>query len=758
MHSFLHLFPTTTRSLPCTTISHALSTQQLKPVLTTITEASLNQHHLIQLNSRLASLTRSTRYQDALCLFDEIHCLHHNVKPDHYTLSTALKACASLPNLEFGTKLHAYAIKSGFKPYSHVSNTLLFLYSKTHHLASVERVFNEIEHPDVYSWTTMLSSCSKLGGISYACEVFDKMPKKEVAVWNVMVTGCMENWYQGHGFDLFKQMHFLGLKHDNYSFASVLSTCYIENLGFGRQVQALVVKTGFLFRASVLNAAITMYFNCEDVENACRVLEEVECSVYDGITFNVMIEGLLNVGRVEQALLMFREMLEACLGPSELTFVSLMSSCSCRRVGDQVYAQAVKLGFEQSTSVSNAAITMYSTCGDLNAARLVFERLEQKDIVSWNTLLSTYAQRSSSSSAFVIYMEMRRSGIEPDEFTFGSLLSCSEFIEMGEMIHALVFKNGLISRVQVSNALVSSYSKHGEMNQAYQLFQMSPKNLISWNTIISGFFLNGFPAQGLEQLTKLLISNLRPNSYTFSITISICASISSLNNGKQLHAYILRHDFSSETSLGNALITMYAKCGTLNWSLRVFNEMIAKDTISWNALISAFAQHGEGKEAVNCFKAMKGVGSVKPDQATFTALLSACSHAGLVDDATWILNSMVNEYGFDPGEDHLSCMVDLLGRAGYLDEAERVIDSKHIEPCSNIWWTLFSACAAHSNLRLARIIAKFLLETEQNNPSVYVLLSNTYAAAGQWEEAARVRESMKNVGVMKQPGSSWISI
>ncbi|PPD97336.1 hypothetical protein GOBAR_DD05644 [Gossypium barbadense] len=709
MHSFLHLFPTTTRSLPCSTISHALSTQQLKPVLTTITEASLNQHHLIQLNSRLASLTRSTRYQDALCLFDEIHCLHHNVKPDHYTLSTALKACASLPNLEFGTKLHAYAIKSGFKPYSHVSNTLLFLYSKTHHLASVERVFNEIEHPDVYSWTTMLSSCSKLGGISYACEVFDKMPKKEVA--------SMEC----DGYRVYGKLH------DNYSFASVLSTCYIENLGFGRQVQALVVKTGFLFRASVLNAAITMYFNCEDVENACRVLEEVECSVYDGITFNVMIDGLLNVGRVEQALLMFREMLEACLGPSELTFVSLMSSCSCRRVGDQVYAQAVKLGFEQSTSVSNAAITMYSTCGDLNAARLVFERLEQKDIVSWNTLLSTYAQRSSSSSAFVIYMEMRRSGIEPDEFTFGSLLSCSEFIEMGEMIHALVFKNGLISRVQVSNALVSSYSKHGEMNQAYQLFQMSPKNLISWNTIISGFFLNGFPAQGLEQLTKLLISNLRPNSYTFSIAISICASISSLNNGKQLHAYILRHDFSSETSLGNALITMYAKCGTLNWSLRVFNEMIAKDS-----------------NLLEC--------------PHFCFCAAWRSHAGLVDDATWILNSMVNEYGFDPGEDHLSCMVDLLGRAGYLDEAARVIDSKHIEPCSNIWWTLFSACAAHSNLRLARIIAKFLLETEQNNPSVYVLLSNTYAAAGQWEEAARVRESMKNVGVMKQPGSSWISI
>ncbi|KAE8704096.1 Pentatricopeptide repeat (PPR) superfamily protein [Hibiscus syriacus] len=673
--------------------------------ITIRTENCLNQLQLklIKLNSRLANLTRSTRYQDALHLFDEIHCLHHNVRPDHYSLSTTLKACANLPNLPFGTKLHAYAIKSGFKAYSHVSNTLLFLYSNTHHLASVQRVFYEIKEPDVYSWTTMLSSCTKLGGISYACQVFDKMPKKEMAVWNVMVTGCMENGYEDLGFGFFKQMHFLGFKHDNYSLASVLSECYCENLGFGRQVQALVVKTGFLFRASVVNAAITMYFNCEDVVNACRVFEEVESFVYDPITFNVMIDGLMNVGRVKHASLMFREMLQACLSPSELTFVSLLSSCSCARAGDQVYAQAVKLGFEQSTSVSNAAITMYSSCGDLNTARLVFERLEQKDIVSWNTLVSTYSQRSSSSSTFLIYMEMQRSGIEPDEFTFGSLLSCSEFIEMG-------------------------------------------------------FFLNGFPAQGLRQLTKLLMSNLRPNEYTLSIAISICASISSLSNGKQLHGYILRRDFSSETSLGNALITMYAKCVTLNWSLRVFDEMIEKDTISWNALISAFAQHGEGKEAVHCFKAMKCAVGVKPDQATFTALLSACSHAGLVDDATWILNSMVHEYGFVPGEDHLSCMIDLLGRAGYLDEAERVIYSEHIEPQYNIWWTIFSACAACSNLRLARIIAKFLLEIEHNNPSVYVLLSNAYAAAGQWEDAARVRESMKNVGVTKQPGSSWISI
>ncbi|XVF17473.1 hypothetical protein REPUB_Repub10bG0125300 [Reevesia pubescens] len=336
--------------------------------LTTITETCFNEQHLINLNSHLANLTSSTHYQHALNLFEEIHCLYHKVKPDHYTLSTTLKACANLPNLKFGTKLHAYALKSGFKAYSHVSNTLLFLYSKTHHLVSVKRVFNEIKDPDVYSWTTLLSSSTKLGEIPYACEVFDKMPKKEVAVWNAMITGCLEYGYIEFAFGLFKEMHFLGFKHDNYSFASVLSECSSEKLGFGRQVQALVVKTGFLIRASVVNAIITMYFNCEDAVNARRVFEEVDSFVRDRITFNVMIDGLMNVGRVEQSLLMFRDMLEACLSPSELTFVSLMSSFSCGRVGDQVYAQAVKMGFERCTSVSNAAITMYSSCGDLNAA------------------------------------------------------------------------------------------------------------------------------------------------------------------------------------------------------------------------------------------------------------------------------------------------------------------------------------------------------------------------------------------------------
>lgn len=596
-----------------------------------------------------------------------------------------------------------------------------------------------------------------MGHVDYACEVFDKMPDRDLPVYNAMITGCTENGYEDIGIGLFREMHKLDVRRDNYSFASVLSVCDAGLLEFGRQLHSLVTKSGFSCLVSVVNALITMYFNCGNVVDACKVFEEAKGYVCDHISYNVMMDGLASVGRVEEALIRFRDMLVASLRPSELTFVSVMSACLCPRVGYQVHAQAMKSGFEAYTSVSNAAITMYSSCGKIDEACMIFARLQEKDIVSWNTMISTYAQRNLGRSAILAYLEMQSVGIRPDEFTFGSLLASSGFIEMVEMIHAFVFKNGIITNIQVSNALISAYAKNERIKQAYQIFHnMSPRNIITWNTLINGFLLNGFPVQGLQHFSELLMSELRPDEYTLSVALSSCARISSLRHGKQIHGYALKNNLISKMSLGNAMITLYAKCGDLDCSLRVFNMMIEKDTISWNALISAYAQHGEGKEAVGCFKAMQDVGRIKPDQATFTAVLSACSHAGLVDNGTRIFDSMVNDYGFIPAEDHLSCMLDLLGRAGYLDEAERVINSQHIQARSDNWWALFSACAAHGNLRLGRIIAGLLLEREQDKPSVYVLLSNIYAAAGLWEEAANIRELLKRTGVMKQPGCSWI--
>ncbi|KAK7340320.1 hypothetical protein VNO77_21022 [Canavalia gladiata] len=711
---------------------------------------------LIKLNHFLAELNRSHQHTHSLKLFGQIHS-SHILRPDHYTLSTAITASANARHVTFGNQLHAHAIRTGLKAHSHVANSLLSLYAKAQDLTSVERTFAEIPNPDVYSLTTLLSACAKLTHINHALQLFDKMPKYDVAVWNAIITGCTDKGHEDFAFNLFRDMQRVGVNSDKYTFATMLSLCTLELLGYGRHVHSVVVKSGFLGWTSVVNSLITMYFNCGCVMDACEVFGEAEeGGTCDHVTYNAMIDGFVSVGRNEDAFLIFRDMLKGSFGPTEVTFVSVMSSSSCLRAGCQAQAQAIKMGFVGCIAVNNAMMTMYSGFGEVNEVQDIFEGMEERDVVSWNLIVSTLLQENLEGEAMLSYLEMRTEGIEPDEFTYGSLLVASNSFQVVQMIHSLLCKSGLV-KIEVLNALVSAYCRHGKMKCAFQIFSDIPyKNLISWNSIISGFLMNGHPLQGLEQFSTLLSTHLKPNAYSLSLVLSICSSTSAMGSGKQVHGYIIRHGFSSESSLGNGLVTMYAKCGFLDRALRVFNAMFERDTISWNALISAYAQHGQGKEAVRCFEAMQSSPGIKPDQATFTAVLSACSHAGLVDDGARIFDTMVKVYRFVPSVDHFCCLVDLLGRSGYFDEAERVIKGGYFGSHSNICWSLFSACAAHDNLRLGRTVASLLLERDYNNPSVYVLLSNICAAAGQWEEAANLRDMMREFGTTKQPGCSWI--
>ncbi|KAF9607867.1 hypothetical protein IFM89_003571 [Coptis chinensis] len=629
---------------------------------------------------------------------------------------------------------------------------------KDNDLHAVNKLFQEIVAPDVYSWTTLLSAYIKAGEVDYAIGIFERMPLRNVAVWNAVITGCVEKGEDDIALGMFRRMLRDGVMPDHYTFASVLSSsCCL--LDFGRQMHGLVIRSGFLVIVSVVNAQLSMYFKFEMFKEAYEVFEEAKGRTSNQITFNAMIAGLVNLGKDVEALMVFGEMKEVGYERTELTFVSVMSACSSARMmelGQQVHADAIKIGLEGFTLVSNATINMYTNCGNLVSAWLVFELLEEKDLISWNSIIECYSQEHSCRLGIKTYLQMQMVGIKPDEFTIGSLLSCSE-LGVTEMIQGLVAKNGLILNIQVCNALVCAFSKHGKIERAYQVFaEMSSRNLISWNSIISGCLFNGLPELGLELFSKLQICDIQPNFYTLSIILSTCASISALKIGKQVHGYILRSQFNSETTLENALITMYARCGVLVWSSNVFRAMNEKDVISWNSMIAAYAQHGEGCEAIHCFESMQESGVTKPDQATFTAVLSACSHAGLVKEGRQIFSSMVKDHKIKPGMDHFSCITDLLGRAGHLDEAESLINTMPFRPDSTIWWALLSSCISYANVRLGKVAAGYLQESEPDSSAIYVLLSNLHAAAGQWEEAATVRELMLNNRVLKQPGCSWI--
>lgn len=230
-----------------------------------------------------------------------------------------------------------------------------------------------------------------------------------------------------------------------------------------------------------------------------------------------------------------------------------------------------------------------------------------------------------------------------------------------------------------------------------------------------------------------------------------------IRQGKEIHGYATKSGLGSNASVGNSLIDMYSKCGYLELGVKVFNQMKVKSVITYNTMISACGAHGLGEKGLEFYVQMK-VAGIKPNKVTFISLLSACSHAGLVDSGWMLYNSMINDHGIKPDMEHYSCMVDLIGRGGDLDGAYKFITSMPVIPDANVFGSLLGACRLHNKVELAELLTEHISQLNDEDAGHYVLLSNLYASGKRWEDMSKVRSMMKDKGLEKKPGSSWIQV
>lgn len=228
-------------------------------------------------------------------------------------------------------------------------------------------------------------------------------------------------------------------------------------------------------------------------------------------------------------------------------------------------------------------------------------------------------------------------------------------------------------------------------------------------------------------------------------------------HGRQLHAQLVQLGFDSSLSAGNALITMYARCGIVEAAHCLFMTMPFVDSVSWNAMIAALGQHGHGAQALDLFEQMLEE-EILPDRITFLTILSACSHAGLVDQGRHYFDAMNGLYGIRPDEDHYARLIDLFCRAGKFSEAEGAIQRLPFEPGVPIWEALLGGCRNYGNMDLGVQAAERLLELRPQHDGTYILLSNMFADLGRWDDMAKVRKLMRDRGVKKEPGCSWVEV
>uniref|UniRef100_A0A803NWK9 Pentatricopeptide repeat-containing protein n=1 Tax=Cannabis sativa TaxID=3483 RepID=A0A803NWK9_CANSA len=371
---------------------------------------------------------------------------------------------------------------------------------------------------------------------------------------------------------------------------------------------------------------------------------------------------------------------------------------------------------------------MYSLFGEVDFAQKVFDETPQRDIVMWNSVLAVYAQHNLAYQALVYARAMVNAGLRLNGVSVVSVLSACSSLK--------ALREGKIFRV------------------------MSIKNVVSWTSMINAYSYSNLFNEALTLFQEMEGENVTPDEITMLSIVSICSKLGSSELGDWIDNYIKKNRFKKfqSTTMLNALMDMYAKCGNIKKACEVFDWMIKRTLVSWTTIIHGLAMHGYAIPALLRFSHMQREG-FKPDGVVFLSILSACSHAGLADEGRKCFNSMIQEYHMKPGREHYGCMIDLLCRGGLVNEAFELVCSMPEKPDMIMWRMLIGACRNQGDISLVDEISSHLNGNGMGPKCSedYGLLSNVYAEAGQWVRVKEIRKEMKIKGLMKlDPGFSSV--
>ncbi|KAM3311404.1 hypothetical protein ACQJBY_031837 [Aegilops geniculata] len=464
------------------------------------------------------------------------------------------------------------------------------------------------------------------------------------------------------------------------------------------------------------------------------------------------------------ALQLYKRMRTAGVAPDCYTYPIVLPACAAARaprLGRAAHGDAVRFALAGDGFVHSALIAMYCQEGEVADAEQVFlaAAAGARTIVSWTAMVAGYAQNCLFGQAAAVFSSMVDQGVLPNEITLISFLPClqgQECLAAGEMVHGFVVKLGFDANLPLVNALIAMYGKCGSIGSAKELFDgMAARTVVSWNTMVAMYEQNGDGVRAIKFFHRMLSEKVEFDTVTLVSVLSACTRTGALETGKWVHELARSRGHDTDARIGNVLVDMYAKCGEIACARQAFEGLREPGVVSWSAMISAYANHGEPEEALKLFSTMEDQG-VKPNSFTLTAVLVACGHSGLVDEGLAIFNSLVTDYHISPTLENYACMVDMLGRAGRLVEAYEIIRGMSMQPDKCIWGAFLGGCRLHGNLELAEFVAKDLFQSGSNDVTFYVLMANMYFEAGMLEDAERTRRTMKEMELKKTAGHSLV--
>ncbi|XP_008791356.2 pentatricopeptide repeat-containing protein At2g45350, chloroplastic [Phoenix dactylifera] len=560
------------------------------------------------------------------------------------------------------------------------------------------------------------------------------------------------------------------------------------------QLHARLITSGFL-RYPSLAAGVVIRLSSSPHPASHHLARRVFFSLpipTDPFLWNALIKSSSHGRDPNQAVLIFALMLAAGITADEFSYSLALKGCSrasLLREGSQMHSLIRKTELSSNLYLQNSLIGFYARCGLYELARQVFDRIPQRDSVSWNSMIDGYVKNGRIGAARELFDQMRDGdrnlvtwnsmiggcasetngiGIDMarrlfDEMPERDLVSWNLMIDgyarCGRMVDAEDLFERMLDRDVISWAnMIYGYMEAGSVALARKLFdEMPERDVINWNIMMSGYVKNGNSAEALNLFSMMrLQGSVAPDNATLASVLSAISELGRIHDGIAIHEYIERNCLPLDGKLGVSLIDMYSKCGRLEDALEVF-EISGRSVDHWNAMICGLAVHGCGALALELFREMERC-LVVPDDITFIGVLNACSHSGLVEEGLMCFEMMKRDYNLEPKVQHYGCMVDVLGRAGQLDEAMELVKNMPVEPNDVVWRSLLSACRSHRNFDMGQTVVKNIIEGGTCNSSSYVLLSNLYASIGMWGDVGKVRMIMREKDLRKVPGCSWIEL
>ena len=648
------------------------------------------------------------------------------------TFSSLLNLCTKPQQLK---QIHARFILHGLQQNSTLSSKLIDCYAKLGHHNLSKRVFDSVENPSSVLYNAVLRNLAKFGEL-----------EKTILVYQEMV---MKSMYP-----------------DEETYPFVLKSCNgLGDVRNEKRIHGHVVKLGIDSFGQVVAALEEIYGQSCDFVNETELVDGNSGSRLD--YWNFLITEAAQSGNGEENFRLFRRMRMEKIKPSSVSVINLLRSSvdlNSVKVGKVVHCLVLVSNLGEDLSVNTALLSMYAKLGALKDARLLFEKMPEKDCVVWNIMISANSRNGCPKEAMQLLRVMGRSGIRADLFTaLPAISSITEFkaIELGKQMHAHVIRNGSDYQVSVHNSLIDMYCECDQLSSARKIFDLvENKTLVSWSAMIKGYVTHDQSLDALAFFSMMKLNGYKVDFITIINILPACVNIGALEYVKYLHGYSMKSGLSSLSSLNTAFLVSYAKCGCIEMARKLFDEekIYDKDVITWNSMISAYAKHGDWQQCFKLYNQMKQ-SNMKPDKVTFLGILTACVNSGLVEEGKRVFKELIESHGYQPNQEHYACMVDLLGRAGHTDEARELVKSMPFKPDARVWGPLLSAYKMkQSETGLAEFAAEKLITMEPKNAGNYILLSNIYAAAGKWDGVAKMRSVLRDRGLKKTPGCSWLEI